>query len=129
MTTVPLGRLDGLGVAVLVLPVEVPVVDPQERLDCPIGQGGGQAELAAKVMSVGHDGVKVNIGLEACAQDDLMPLFARGNIDPVRAQDGSPPSFRLNGLRAKNSPMLDRSGSGLPMGGSGVARQYRTLGG
>src|SRR4051794_28580355 len=37
---------DGLGEGVLALPVEVPVVDPEQGEDDAVGPGGGQAQLA-----------------------------------------------------------------------------------
>ena len=36
---------DGAGEVVLPLPVEIPVLDPEERLDLAIGEGGDEADL------------------------------------------------------------------------------------
>ena len=73
-----LGQADGFGIAVLVLPVEVPVGDPQQGLYGSVGQGRGQAKLATEIMGVGHSGVEVDVGPESHALNDFVPLPPAG---------------------------------------------------
>ena len=81
-----LGKTNRLQVSILILPVEIPILDPEQRLNRPVGESRRQAKFAAEVMGVGHDRVKMHVRLDSRADDDRVPLVAGGNVDLVRAK-------------------------------------------
>ena len=71
-------QTDWLGITILVLPVHIPVGDPQQWQSRAIGKSRGQAELAAKIVRVRDDGVEVDVGLEPGTQNDLVRFSPGG---------------------------------------------------
>ena len=111
---VPFGELHGAGVAILALPVEVPVLDPDERLDAAVGQVGVHLHLFAEPVRVRRDADQFDI-----LRDDggvghggeLRPVGDRGGADRRAGWRGP-----FAGRSVKIRPSDERSVSGLPEG-------------
>ena len=63
------------------LPVEIPVLDPEEDADFAGGEGGGHAGTAGEVVGVGGDGERVDVNGEGEGAAHLVVGFVGGDID------------------------------------------------
>jgi len=75
------GQLDGAHVVVLVLPVEVPIVDLDQPLTGPVGEGGPAGELLSQVVGVGVDADHLYVDGERVAVLYRVGGLTGGDVD------------------------------------------------
>ena len=81
------GQMDRFPVAVLVLPVEVPVVDPQQRLLSSVRQRGPRLDPPAQVVHVGRDTEHVDRDRQSVAVLDDVGRITGRDPDGLRGEE------------------------------------------
>ena len=112
---VPFGELHGAGVTILALPVEVPVLDPDQRLDAAIGQAGVDLHLFAEPVRVRRDADQLDILRDDGGVGHGGEL-ARREIEAARTDEQVGESL----LRAIGEDQAERRAVGLGLAGGMV---------